>query len=143
MASERVTQERDRRDDDGCTRPSTKNKIHSKIIDGTNISPKCRKCNQKDETINHIANECPGLAQNQYKKRCNTVARAVHRNLCKKCQKLLLNYSIKTDFTLVDKTNNNVPLIDIAVAWDSRPEQKEQEKKRDKYQDLRIELRRL
>ena len=29
------------------------------------------------------------------------------------------------------------------VPWDSRAEQKEQEKKRDKYQDLRIELRRL
>ena len=27
-------------------------------------SPKCKKCNHKDETINHIANECPPLAQN-------------------------------------------------------------------------------
>ena len=30
MASARETQERNRRDDNGCTRPSTKNKIHSK-----------------------------------------------------------------------------------------------------------------
>ena len=30
MTSERGTQERDRRDDNGCTRPSTKSKIHSK-----------------------------------------------------------------------------------------------------------------
>ena len=30
MASERGTQERYRRDDNGCTRPSTKNKMHSK-----------------------------------------------------------------------------------------------------------------
>ena len=52
--------------------------------DGTNISPKCRKCNQKDETINHIASECPALAQNQHKKRHDTVAKAVHCNLCKK-----------------------------------------------------------
>ena len=57
-----------------------------RAIDGTNISPKCRKCNQKDETINHIASECPALAQNQYKKRHDTVARAVHWNLCKKYQ---------------------------------------------------------
>ena len=47
-----------------------------RAIDGTNISPKCKKCNQKDETINHITSECPVLAQNQYKKRHDTVARA-------------------------------------------------------------------
>ena len=46
------------------------------------------------------------------------------------------------DLTLVDKTNNKVSLIDVAVPWDLRVEQKEQEK-RDKYQDLRIELRTL
>ena len=66
--------------------------------------------------------------------------------------KLLWDYSIRTDrvitahkpdLTLVDKTINKVSLIDVAVPWDSRAEEKEQEKKRDKYQDLRIELRRL
>ena len=160
MASERGTQERDGRDDNGCTRPSTKTKIHSKIHLGTNISPKCRKCNQKDETINHITSECPALTQNQYKKRHDTVARAVHWNLCKKYQlpcsnkwyehqpqpvtenenaKLLWDYSIGTDrvipahrldLTLVHKTINKVSLIDVAVPWDSRAEQKEQEKRR-------------
>ena len=66
-------------------------------------------------------------------------------------EKLLWDYGIGTDrvtpahrpdLTLVDKTNNKVSLIDVAVPWDSRAEQKEQGKK-DKYQDLRIELRRL
>ena len=52
-----------------------------RAIDGTNISSKCRKSNQKDETINHITNECPALAQNQYKKRHDKVARTVHWNL--------------------------------------------------------------
>ena len=42
-------------------------KCIQRAIDETNIS-KCRKCNQKDKTINHIASECPALAQNQYKK---------------------------------------------------------------------------
>ena len=109
-----------------------------RAIDGINISPKCRKCNWKDETINHIASECPILAQNQFKKRHDTVARAVHWNLCKKYQMpcsnrcyehqsqpvaenenatLLCDYSIRTnrvipvhrpDLTLVDKTNNKV-----------------------------------
>ena len=113
--------------------------------DETYISPKCRKCNQKDETINHIASECPALAQNQYKKRHDTVARAVHWNLWNKYQMpssnkwyehqpqsvtenenswLLWDYSIRTDrvisahrpnLTLADKTNNKVSLIDIAV----------------------------
>ena len=142
-----------------------------RAIDGTNISPKCRKCNQKDKTINHIANESPALVQNQYK-RHDTMARAVHWNLCKKYQmpysnkwyehqpqpvtenenvKLPWDYSIRTDrviqvhrkvLTLVDKTNNKVSLIDVAVPWDSRAEEKKQER-RDRYQNLRIELRRL
>ena len=66
--------------------------------------------------------------------------------------KLLWEYSIRTDrvipahrpdLTLVNKTINKVSLTDVAVPWDSRAEQKEQEKKKDTYQDLRIELRRL
>ena len=130
-----------------------------RAIDGTNISPKCRKCYPKDETINHIASECPALAQNQYKKRHDTVARAVAWNLCKKYQmpctnkwyehqpqpvteneneKLLWNYSIRADMvmpahrpdlTLVDKTNNEVSLIDVMIPWDSRAERKKKKKK--------------
>ena len=57
-----------------------------RAIDGTNISSKCRKCNEKDEAINHNASECPALAQNQHKKRHDAMARAVHWNLCKKNQ---------------------------------------------------------
>ena len=49
-----------------------------RAIDGVNISPKCRKCNVKDETINHIVSECSALAQNQYKKRHDSVARTIH-----------------------------------------------------------------
>ena len=126
----------------------------------------------KDETINFIASECPALTQSQYKKRHDTVARAVHWNLCKKYQmpcsnkwyehqqqpvtenenaKLLCEYGIRADrvipahqpnLTIVDKTNNKVSLIDVVEPWDSRAEQKEQEKG-DKYPDLRTELRRL
>ena len=100
------------------------------------------------------------------------MARAVHWNLCKKYQmpcsnksyehqpqpvtenenaKLLWDYSIRTDrvipthrpdFTRVDKTNIKVSLIDVAVPRDSKADQKEQER-RDKYQDLRIDSRRL
>ena len=89
-----------------------------RAIDGNNISPKCRKYKQKDETINHIVIECPELRENQNKKRHDTVARAVHWNLWKKKQmpcsnnwyehqpqpvtenenaNLLCDYSIRTD----------------------------------------------
>ena len=53
--------------------------------------------------------------------------------------KLLWDYTIRTDrvipshrpdLTLVDKTNNKVSLIDVAIPWDSRAEQKEQGKKK-------------
>ena len=53
-------------------------------IDKVNISPKCRKCNRKDETISHITNECSALAQNHYKKRHDSVAQALHWSLCRK-----------------------------------------------------------
>ena len=65
--------------------------------------------------------------------------------------KLLWDYSIRTDrvtpahrpdLTLVNKTNNKGSLINVAIPWASRAEQKEQEK-RDKYQALQTELRRL
>ena len=104
-----------------------------RAIDGTNISRKCRKCNQKDETINHIASECPALAQNQYKKRHDTVtSRAVHWNLCKKYEmpcgnkwyehqtqpvtenmsaKLLYDYSIRTD-RVIQAHRPDLTLID-------------------------------
>ena len=51
--------------------------------------------------------------------------------------KLLWDNSIRTDrvipadrsdLALLDKTNIKVSLIDVAVPWDSRAEQKEQEK---------------
>ena len=52
-----------------------------RAIDVTTISPRYSKCNKKDETINRITRECPALAHNQYKKRHDTVARAMHWNL--------------------------------------------------------------
>ena len=143
-----------------------------RTIDGADISSKCRKCNNKEETINHIVSECSALAQNQYKKRHDTVAKAIHWSMCKKYQldasdrwyehqptpvienekaKLLWDFSIRTDrviqahrpdITLIDKLQSKVSLIDVAVPWDSRVEDKEREK-REKYQDLKFELRRV
>ena len=47
-------------------------------------SPLCRLCGEKGETINHIISECNKLAQKEYKRRHDNIARLrlVHWKLC-------------------------------------------------------------
>ena len=45
-------------------------------IDKTQEDPKCRMCKQKEETVSHIVSECPKLAQREYKRRHDCVAKA-------------------------------------------------------------------
>ena len=136
------------------------------------ISPRCRRCGEKDETINHIASECPRLAQGAYKRRHDTVARALHWSLSMKYDlpradrwyehqpqtvsenakaKLLWDMNINTDrviearrpdIVVVNKEEGATMLIDVAVPWDSRVEDKEREKI-EKYTFLAKELERL
>ena len=54
-------------------------------IDKTRDSPMCRVCRKKGEIINHIICECSNLAQKEYKRRHDNVARVVHWEICKKC----------------------------------------------------------
>ena len=65
--------------------------------------------------------------------------------------KILWDYDVRTghviqarkpDLILVQKETNKVTLIDVAIPWDSRVEEKSREKI-EKYQDLKIEVRRL
>ena len=65
--------------------------------------------------------------------------------------KILWDYDVRTDHViqarrsdliLVQKETNKVTLIDVAIPWDSRVEEKSREKI-EKYQDLKIEVRRL
>ena len=51
-------------------------------IDKTAQSPLCRMCDKKSETISHIVSECEKLAQKEYKRRHDNVARIVHWKLC-------------------------------------------------------------
>ena len=44
---------------------------------------KCRLCNDKDETINHIISECSRLAQREHKTRHDRVRKKIHLELCK------------------------------------------------------------
>ena len=59
------------------------NSIKEKI-DKQPVSPKCRLCGTKEETVMHLVSGCPKLAQKQYKRRQDNVARRVHCELCKK-----------------------------------------------------------
>ena len=143
-----------------------------RAIDKQDVSPKCRKCNIKEETINHVISECSALAQYQYKKRHDTVAKALHWSLCQKYEisrsekwyehqpeavaenehiKLMWDFDIRTDrvirahrpdITMINKINGKVFLIDVAIPWDTRVNEKEREKV-DKYHDLKLELERL
>ena len=45
---------------------------------------KCRLCGDKDETINHIINECSKLAQKKYKSKHDWVGKVIHLEMCKK-----------------------------------------------------------
>ena len=146
--------------------------IQNRIDRQETVSPMCRKCEQKMETINHIISECPALAQNEYKRRHDTVAKALHWQICKEynmpCSerwydhtpekvvendkaKLLWDYDVRTDHRIqarkpdlivVNKENQKVQLIDVAIPWDTRVVEKAREKI-EKYQDLKMELRRL
>ena len=44
-------------------------------IDKTTQSPLCTMCDKKKETISHFVSECETLAQKEYKRRHNNVAR--------------------------------------------------------------------
>ena len=54
-------------------------------IDKSRDSPSCRMCGEKGETVSHIICECSKLAQKEYKRRHDNVARiVVHWEICKK-----------------------------------------------------------
>ena len=105
-------------------------------------------CNQKGETRNHILSECKMLAQKDYKRRHDSIARLVHWKLCckydmsrgekwyehqpegvvenEKC-KILWDMTIqcdhviearRPDIVVVEKENNKAIIVDIASPWD-------------------------
>ena len=141
-------------------------------IDKSRDSPSCRMCGEKGETVSHIICECSKLAQKEYKRRHDNVARIVHWEICKKYDlpraeqwynhkpegvtenesiKVLWDFNINTDYEIehrrpdivvVLKPEKECLIIDIAVPGDTRIKQKEQEKI-EKYQDLKREIARL
>ena len=141
-------------------------------IDKTIDSPVCRMCGNKNETVSHIVSECSMLAQREYKRRHDNVARYVHWRLCEKYKldrtnkwydhkpegviendeyKILWDAMIqcdkkiearKPDIVFVDKEKREVKIIDVAIPGDVRVNEKELEKI-DKYKPLKDEIARL
>ena len=122
--------------------------------------------------MQHLISGCEKLAQKEYKRRHDNVAKKVHWDLCKKNGlehtekwyehvpegaveneevKVLWNIDVQCDNVmgarrpdkiLIDKKERKGLIIDIAVPADVRVREKEREKMR-KYQDLKREIRRL
>ena len=141
-------------------------------IDKTQEDSRCRMCGKVDETINHLISECSKMAQKEYKNRHDWVGRRIHWDICRKfgvnvsekwynhepesvvendtC-KVLWDFTIQTDHViearrpdliLIKKEENNCIIVDFAIPYDTRIEQKEKEKV-EKYQDLKRELQKL
>ena len=144
-----------------------KHKIHK-----TAQSLLCRMCDKKSETISHIVGECEKLAQKEYKRRHDNVARAARCKLFGKYNlrrsekwyehapesvveneevKILWDFMIqcdreikarKSDIVLVNKNERSCAIIDIAIPGDTRVSEKEKEKI-ERYQELKREIKRM
>ena len=53
-------------------------------IDNNSDTPMCRLCEKKGESVQHITGGCEKLAQKEYKRRHDNVAKKVHWDTCKK-----------------------------------------------------------
>ncbi|XP_068754161.1 uncharacterized protein [Montipora capricornis] len=141
------------------------NAIKAKV-EKQNLSPLCRMCGEKDESMGHLVGECSKLAQTEYKHRHDNVARMIHWNIAHSYGldvsnkwyehkpegviendhvKLLWDFNIQArrpDVVAVDRDKKTCNIIDIAIPVDAGIVEKEKEKV-EKYQDLRREVARL
>ena len=53
-------------------------------IDKTSESPLCRLCGEKGEYVQHITSRCEKLAQKEYKRLHDNVAKKFHWDICEK-----------------------------------------------------------
>jgi hypothetical protein len=127
---------------------------------------------KKGESVGHLVSECSKLAQLEYKRRHDNVARIVHWELCRKYelersavwylhepQGVMENERVKVlwdimiqcdhfivcrrpDIVVVDKSERYCFLIDIAIPGDDRVGKKEDEKI-EKYEELRQEISKI
>ena len=92
---------------------SYRNKI---IKDGTD--PKCRMCNNYDETIDHIVSGCPILAPTEYIHRHDQAASYIHWKICKHFQLPAADKWYEHQPTTVAENNKVTVLWDMPVNTD-------------------------
>jgi hypothetical protein len=149
--------------------PTNHNKCY---ITKTQRNSKCRICQERDETTNHILSECEMLAGRNYKWRHDRVCKLIHYETCQKyglqCAskwwdhvpekvtendevKLLFDFDIQVDrdihhrrpdIIIFNKKKKEVNIIDVGIPADCRIAKKTSEKQQ-KYQELKIEISRL
>ena len=76
------------------------------------IDSKCRRCSNRDVTINHIISESSKLAQKEYKTRHDCVGKVIHWEMCKK---------FKFDYTNKWYMHNPAPVLENnthKLLWD-------------------------
>jgi hypothetical protein len=56
------------------------------IMKTTNIKDECRKCGEKGEKIEHVISGCRKMANEEYIKRHNNVAKIIHQKLASEYQ---------------------------------------------------------
>ena len=148
------------------------NSIRSKI-DKQEVSPMCRLCGEREETISHVVAECKMLAQKQYRLwRHDRVGVVIHWVMCQRfgfpagnnwydhtpdrvleneVVKILWDFSIQTDHKL-DHNKPDIVILDkskrechiIDVACPFDTRVKEKElEKVEIYQDLKREIGRM
>ena len=141
-------------------------------IDKSIDDPLCRMCGKRGESVQHVISECEKLAQKEYKRHHDNVAKKCHWELCKKNGlehkekwyehkpegvaenegvKVLWDMNIqcdnviearRPDIVIIDKKGKSCIIVDIAVPADVRVHEKERGKV-EKYQDLRREIGRM
>ena len=83
---------------------------HKIIKKGTD--PKCRLCNEFDESIEHIISGCPVLAKKEYLERHDKALIYIHKNICR-------YYQIQvTSKWYEHKPSNVAEGKDVTILWD-------------------------
>ena len=133
-----------------------------------NTCEKCRLCNAGPESVQHILSNCSVLAKTRYVERHNVVGRKVYNAFLKahnaQCDetnkdklfedehiKIMWDWPIRTNKTItanrpdmlyINKKHNTCTLIDFSLPWDSRVDEKYNEKVA-KYIELANEIKQL
>ena len=74
--------------------------------------PNCRLCTEQEETVDHIISACPTIANSEYLRRHDRVAKFIHRTRCK-------NFNLPNTEKWYEHTPQPViESTEVTVLWD-------------------------